>query len=106
MSSLNIKTINSCLPSTIYNAFTSLILAKYSYLQLHLNNKTVENEFSAVLFMKTILLYQSYNLLNLNFCPPIEASYMSPPFCMVNTITPSVYFTFAEAPSVTATAEA
>jgi hypothetical protein len=38
-----------------------------------------------------------YNLVNLNCCPPTDASYMSPPFCIVNTITPSAYFTFAEA---------
>jgi hypothetical protein len=29
-------------------------------------------------------------------CPPTDASYMSPPFCIVNTITPSAYFTFAK----------
>jgi hypothetical protein len=34
-------------------------------------------------------------------CPPTDASYMSPPFCIVNTITPSAYFTFA-APAVAA----
>src|SRR5688572_26708298 len=47
-----------------------------------------------------------YNLLNLNFCPPTEASYISPPFCCVYIITPSLYFAFAEAPAVAATADA
>ncbi|WP_367770757.1 hypothetical protein AB3G33_14320 [Flavobacterium sp. WC2421] len=45
-------------------------------------------------------------MLKSNFWPPMEYLYMSPPFCMVNTITPLVYFTFAEVPAVTATAEA
>src|SRR5437868_4814870 len=50
--------------------------------------------------------YSIYFGMNLNFCPPIEASYINPPFAWVNTITPSRYFTLVEAPLVTATAEA
>ena len=39
-------------------------------------------------------------------CPPIAASYIRPPLAMVNTATPCSYAASADAPAVTATAEA
>jgi hypothetical protein len=47
-----------------------------------------------------------YKFLNLNVCPPKEASYMRPPLVCENIITPSIYLAFPDAPSVAATADA
>jgi len=49
---------------------------------------------------------RSQYALYLNFCPPTEASYISPPFAAVKTITPFLNLTLAEAPAVAATADA
>src|SRR5215469_18304594 len=49
---------------------------------------------------------EDQNASYLNFCPPTDASYINPPFSWLNTITPSLYFTLAAAPAVTATADA
>ena len=46
-----------------------------------------------------------YSFSNLNVCPPIEASYINPPFVWVNIITPSEYLAVPDAPSFTATAD-
>jgi hypothetical protein len=43
---------------------------------------------------------------NVNFCPPIAASTISPPLACVKTATPSLYFAVAAAPDFTATADA
>ena len=42
----------------------------------------------------------------LNFWPPTVASYIRPPFACVNIAMPSTKFASADAPAVTATAEA
>ena len=44
--------------------------------------------------------------LKLNFCPPIEASYIKPPFGSVKIATPSLYSTSTATPAVNATADA
>jgi len=73
----------------------------------HSKNKIISPKKGATSsFFHNISIYSIlYNFLNSNFCPPTDASYISPPFCMVKTIIPSAYSISLEIPSVTATAE-
>jgi hypothetical protein len=76
----------------------------YVITKLVLSGVSLSNATRATLYNLWLPITKApYNLVNLNCCPPTDASYMSPPFCIVNTITPSAYFTLLE--PVAATAE-